>query len=86
MESIARTDQTCIIVVEAHQHSSQTNVGIIVDHVSEVLEIPEDCIEDPPSFGASVDDAFIIGLGKLGQNVKILLDIDRIIAGHICGI
>jgi purine-binding chemotaxis protein CheW len=82
MAAAARTDQTCIIVVEIKQGRAgarKLSTGIIVDHVSEVLEVPSEHIEDAPSFGASVATDFILGMGKVGNAVKILLDIDRVL-------
>ena len=81
METVERTDQTCIIVVEIHRGGRKVCTGIIVDHVSEVLEVPGDKIEDAPSFGSSVDSDFILGMGKIGDSVKILLDIERVLDG-----
>jgi purine-binding chemotaxis protein CheW len=43
------------------------------------LDVASDSVEDPPAFGAAVDTAFILGLGKVGSTVKILLDIDRVL-------
>ena len=80
METVQRTDQTCIIVVEIKQAGRKLSTGIIVDRVSEVLNIATDSIEEPPTFGASVDTRFILGMGKIGQSVKILLDIDRVLS------
>jgi purine-binding chemotaxis protein CheW len=81
MEPAPKTDQTCIIVVEISHAGRKLSTGIIVDHVSEVLEIPADHIEDPPTFGAAVDTDFILGMGKVAQAVKILLDIDKVLDG-----
>jgi len=78
MEPAARTDETCIIVVEIQHDQAKCSTGVIVDHVSEVLNIPSENIEDPPSFGVAGD--FILGMGKIGKSVKILLDIDRILS------
>jgi len=75
------TDQTCIIVVEITQSGRKFNTGIIVDRVQEVLDIAGQDIEEAPQFGASVDTAFILGMGKIGDKVKILLDIDRVLTG-----
>ena len=84
MESAPRTEQTCIIVVEINQGGRKLNTGIIVDKVSEVLNIASECIEEPPTFGDSVNTEFILGLGKIGSSVKILLDIDQVLtAGEI---
>jgi purine-binding chemotaxis protein CheW len=81
MEPAPRTDQTCIIVVEIRAAGGRKlNTGIVVDRVSEVLTIAGDRVEDPPEFGTAVDTSFILGMGKVGENVKILLDIDRVLS------
>jgi purine-binding chemotaxis protein CheW len=79
MESAPRTDQTCIIVVETQHEQRKLCTGIIVDQVSEVLEIASANIEAPPSFGTAVETDFILGMGKVGESVKILLDIDNVL-------
>ncbi len=81
METAEVTEQSCIIVVEITQSGRKFNTGIIVDHVQEVLDIAGQDIEEPPQFGASVDTDFILGMAKVGESVKILLDIDRVLAG-----
>lgn len=82
MEARERTDETCIIVVEIREPGTgrKLNTGIIVDKVKEVLNVPADRIEDPPTFGASVATDFILGMGKIGESVKILLDIDKVLS------
>ena len=82
MPEIDVTDQTCIIVVEISMQSKKTLTGIVVDNVSEVLDITEDQIEEAPQFGAAVDTGYILGLGKIGNRVKILLDIDKILGSE----
>ena len=81
MEEAEVTDQTCIIVVEIAQSDRTFQTGIVVDHVSEVLDIEKGQIEDAPQFGSSVDTNFILGMGKIGDAVKILLDIDKVLGG-----
>ncbi len=80
MEAAEKSDETCIIVVEIRQEGRKLSTGIVVDHVSEVLDIPSDKIEEPPTFGAAVDTDFILGMGKIGDTVKILLDISRVLS------
>ena len=80
METAETTDQTCIIVVEISQDGRKFNTGIVVDHVQEVLDIAGDDIEDAPQFGSNVTTDFILGMGKIGDTVKILLDIDKVLA------
>lgn len=75
------TEQTCIIVVEIDQGEQRFSTGIVVDHVQEVLDIKAQAIEDAPQFGSSVNTEFILGMGKIGDSVKILLDIDKVLAG-----
>lgn len=79
MEAAQKTEQTCVIVVEIRNGDRKLSTSIIVDHVSEVLDIGGENIEDAPSFGASVDIDFILGIAKVGQSVKILLDIDKVL-------
>ena len=81
METVAVTDESCIIVVEITQAGRSFSTGIVVDRVQEVLDIAAENIEDAPEFGASTDTEFILGMGKIGESVKILLDIDRVLAG-----
>ncbi|MCH7872466.1 MAG: purine-binding chemotaxis protein CheW [Planctomycetes bacterium] len=79
LERAAYNDQTCVIVVDVG-----SLMGIIVDTVCEVHDIPADNIEPPPELGCGVDTTFILGLGKVGDEVKILLDIDSVLnAGEL---
>jgi purine-binding chemotaxis protein CheW len=80
METTDVTDETCIIVVEITRAGRKSSTGIIVDRVQEVLDIPGQDIEEPPQFDASVSTDFILGMGKVDQSVKILLDIDEVLA------
>jgi purine-binding chemotaxis protein CheW len=74
------TDRTCIIVVQISLPSHKIVMGLLVDEVSEVLDISQNQIDAPPAFGASVNVDFILGMGKLGQKVVILLDIDKVLS------
>ncbi len=82
MESVENTDRTCIIVVQMDREDGKATVGIVVDEVSEVLTISEDQITAAPEFGDAVDADFIIGMGKLGHEVVILLDIQKVLTGE----
>ena len=81
METAEVTDESCIIVVEISQGNRSFSTGIVVDHVQEVLDIAGQDIEEAPQFGSSVDTNFILGMGKIGDSVKILLDIDKVLGG-----
>lgn len=79
MSTTDKTDETCIIVVEIVGAGRKLRMGIVVDRVCEVLDIPADKIEEPPTFGAGLSTEFILGMGKIGESVKILLDIDQVL-------
>jgi len=74
------TDQTCIIVVDVVGQFGSVQIGILVDSVSEVLDIKGEEIEDPPAFGSNVDTAFILGMAKAKGSVKILLNIEKVLS------
>ena len=79
MESIDYTKRTCIIVVEMDGTVRTVQIGIVVDSVSEVLNIKGEDIEDTPTFGTKLDTNYILGMAKMEGGVKILLDIDRVL-------
>ena len=81
MPACAATDQTCIIVVEAAGDSRTAMMGLLVDGVSEVLNIQAAEIEPPPAFGDGVRTDYMQGVAKVKGTVKILLDIDRVLTG-----
>lgn len=72
--------RTCIVIVEVQDKDVSHDIGIMVDAVSEVLEIPGREIEPPPAFGARIRADFIQGMGKVAGKFVILLDIDRILS------
>jgi len=80
MESIPYTERTCIIVVEIDSNDATVLIGIVVDAVSEVLNIHGDDIEDTPAFGAHLDTEYIMGMAKMEGGVKILLNIDQVLS------
>lgn len=79
LEAIDYTDRTCIIVVEIDGEAGEIMIGLVVDTVSEVLNICKDDIEPPPRFGTKVDIDYILGIAKAEGGVKILLEIDRVL-------
>ena len=80
MQEAAYTEKTCIIVVEIASSAQKVMIGILVDSVSEVLNIKGADIEDAPNFGSRLNTNYILGMAKAGGNVKILLDIDRVLS------
>jgi purine-binding chemotaxis protein CheW len=79
IEAKEDTERTCIIVVHPAHAAQEMTMGIIVDEVSDVLDIDQDQIDSPPSFGANIRTDFILGMGKVEQKVMTMLDIDRVL-------
>ncbi|MDY6987584.1 MAG: chemotaxis protein CheW [Thermodesulfobacteriota bacterium] len=73
------TERTCIIVVEITGQSGTVMIGIVVDSVSEVLNIKAEDIEDAPTYGKKLHTDYLLGIAKTEGGVKILLDIDQIV-------
>jgi purine-binding chemotaxis protein CheW len=76
------TERTCIIVVEVALTTGAVMMGIIVDHVSEVLNITPEEIEQTPEFGERVETTYMKGVAKVKGKVKILLDLDRVLGAE----
>ncbi|MCC6155433.1 MAG: purine-binding chemotaxis protein CheW [Candidatus Hydrogenedentes bacterium] len=81
MESKEDTDKSCIIVVDVRGRNGKVTMGFVADEVSEVLDITSSEIEDAPEFGAQFDTAFLLGIAKVKGQVKILIDINKILGG-----
>lgn len=82
LEPIEYTQRTCIIVVQVRGEISTIHVGLVVDTVSEVLNLAGSDIENTPDFGAQLATPFILGMAKVKGKVKILLDIDRVVSAQ----
>jgi purine-binding chemotaxis protein CheW len=80
--------RTCIVIVEVSdefgsgvgEQASRHDIGIMVDAVSEVLDIPGSEIEPPPTFGARIRADFIFGMGKVGGKFVIILNINKVLS------
>ncbi len=72
-------ERTCIVVVEVALSSTKTLMGVVVDTVSEVLNIQPEEIEPTPEFGGRIDTRDVRAMAKIKNKVKILLDVDRIL-------
>ncbi|GFE83351.1 chemotaxis protein CheW [Steroidobacter agaridevorans] len=77
--SAAVTKKTCIVIVETRVEDESHVIGVVVDAVNEVLEIPGSEIEPAPSFGASIRADFIEGMGKVRGKFVMILDVDRVL-------
>lgn len=74
------TKRSCIVIAEVRAHDECHDVGIVVDAVNEVLEIPASQIEPPPAFGARIRPDFISGMGKVNERFVIMLDVARVLS------
>lgn len=74
------TRRTCIVIVEVPNEDGCQDIGVVVDSVSEVLEIPAGDIEPPPAFGAKIRSDFIAGMGKVKGRFAILLDVGKVLS------
>ncbi|WP_303783142.1 chemotaxis protein CheW [Azovibrio restrictus] len=72
--------RTCIVIIEVSEGEERQDIGIVVDAVSEVLEIPRGEIEPPPAFGAKIRADFITGMGKVGGRFVIILNVSQVLS------
>lgn len=72
--------RTCIIIIEMENDGASQDVGVIVDAVSEVVEITESAIQQGPAFGANIRTDFISGMVELNGRFMILLDVNRVLS------
>lgn len=68
-------DRTCVIVIDI----GDLSIGLIVDSVSEVLTIPEQDIEEPPQINKGLNNRYIKNIGKVGNDIKLLLDCEKLL-------
>ena len=69
--------KTCIIIFDASKNGEKTELGLMVDAVSDVIEIPNAQIEAPPQFGASIRRDFIRGMGRVSGGFIVILEPER---------
>ena len=74
------TKRTCIVIVEITANNERQDVGVVVDAVNEVLDMPASEIEPPPTFGAKIRTDFIQGMGKVNGKFVVLLDVNHVLA------
>ena len=72
--------RTCIVIIEITTAGERQDVGVVVDTVDSVLDIPPQQIEPPPAFGARISTDFIQGMGKVNGRFVILLDVNCVLA------
>jgi len=72
--------RTCIVLVEVEVHDEAQTIGMLVDEVDEILEIPESNIQPPPDFGTDIRTDFIQAMARVGDEFIILLEINRVLS------
>jgi purine-binding chemotaxis protein CheW len=82
MQEKEYNDRTCIVVVEIESHGTEMVIGIVVDSVSEVLNIRSEEIEETPEFGTTLNTEYILGMATMEGGVKILLDINAVLSSE----
>jgi purine-binding chemotaxis protein CheW len=82
LPSAEYTQRTCIIVTQVQGENCALQMGVVVDGVSEVLNLTGQEVEDTPDFGDSAATQYLLGMAKVKGKVKILLDIDRVLSAH----
>ena len=78
MPAVAYDDRTCVVVVSV----GDVTIGLVVDTVSEVVDIPESNISAPPRFSSSTSGRYVSGMGKIGEAVKIIIDVEKLLHDH----
>lgn len=76
------TEKTCTIVVEIKENGIDVQIGVIVDEVSEVLNVSTEDLQETPKFGISINTDFILGMAKSQNAVRTLLDIDKVLTAQ----
>lgn len=73
------SERTPIIIAEIMVEGELHQIGIVVDSVTEVLQVHEEDVEDPPSFGVRIDTSFLVGMAKKDAGISSLLDIEQVL-------
>ena len=75
---VAKT--TCIVIVETQFESQNTTIGILVDAVSQVMELATEDLQPVPEFGTRVKVDYLLGMAQLGKKFALLLDVDKVLS------
>lgn len=80
LEQVDYGSTTVIIVINVGRGEEARSIGIVVDAVSDVVDVDNDSIKPPPAFGTALDASFILGLASVGSKMVMLLDADRLLS------
>lgn len=76
------TNRSCIVIIEIGTEDERQDIGVMVDSVSEVMDIPLSEIEPAPLFGAKIRSDFISGMGKVGGKFVVILNVDKMLSAE----
>lgn len=76
----AVTQRTCVVIVEVDLEGEPTVMGVMVDEVSRVLDLSVEAIEEAPAFGTRVRVDFLLGLGRVDDQLVMVIDVDRVLS------
>lgn len=85
MEPSPTTDDSCILIVEVCAGDQTTSAGVIVDRVTEVLTVAAESLLPAASLRSGLSPDCVIGVSKIGETVRVLLDIDRLVGADVLG-
>jgi purine-binding chemotaxis protein CheW len=74
------TRRTCFVILELQHDEANHDIGVMVDAVSAVQDIPDTDVEPPPSFGAKLRPDFISGMGRVGEKFVVILDLGKVLS------
>ena len=74
------TRRSCVVILEIKSGDEWLDIGVVVDGVNQVIEIPRDQIEPPPNFGSKLRADFIKGMGKVDGHFVVVLDSDHVLS------
>ena len=80
LKETAVTKETCIVISEVRLGDEEAVIGVLADAVSQVVELQGDQIAAPPTFGTAVRADFLLGMGKVGKKLILMLDIDKVLS------
>ena len=80
LETVAVTQDTCIVILEVAADDEKQIIGIVTDAVDEVIDLAPERIEPPPTFGTRIDTRFIVGMGVMEASFLLIIDIEQILS------
>jgi purine-binding chemotaxis protein CheW len=80
MPATPDTDRTCVVITQVNGVRGLATMGVVVEDVAEVVDLPADRLEAVPEFGPDIRTEFLTGVARLAENVILLLDIDAVLS------